>query len=1155
MREVLRTAKPGQAQLQASSGPAWTDRRGPASGLPDRAGTSDRAGSAPQVDFSAVPISRPVTPRSGIKGVLPLGRPVPQAQQRVSEPGDPAEIEADRAADGVLAGQMVQVDAAPESGASGPPDDEEQSPLFTAADSQDELAPLPARRSAGGRREVGPSLTGHLAAAAGGGQPIAAADRGAFEAGFGFDFSSVRIHDDVQAARITAAADAIALTYGRDIHFAPGTYAPRSHGGARLLAHELAHVVQQARAPAAVQRKPQPKTATTYYKFTITFDKGTQPDVATFTVLMYSQVFGVSRAAAADLLKRHPGTWPPDFAVAAKDAAAGTMTIQLDSVIYDAVVAELGPGGDQGGKGATQGGAAGAKAAGSKAAAERTAQFGKLPKTEQQKINDEADTEFWDRTKYKPNQTLDPATNAADRQQAELWQKIRDQLLRLRQLLGALPPGVRSVLGDPSSYTPSQYQQLLRIGTKLEAMSAEDLQLYRIAAAGVTTDLNLVETSLDQFISVREKYRQALERNAAAAAAGSAPPGLDAKAAQGTPEVPLQQQLDQAWQGFDKSGFAGMGEAEKTARARDIALQRTATQLKYMASHPGETALGMVKGLNPAEAAKGIEKDISEFKNAESSWGKWASGTGIGGKASGWLAGVAAVAFVVMWFIPGVNLAAAMATALSVAMYAGLASVILSGASAELHIQAAGSAKTEKEFERQTNAAGDELTSFALGVATLAAAFALKFLGRVGFVQRTLRIGSRLNDLKVRAWGAVGVDALSAFRREALAAIQGELAGLDTELVPAKAEHAALREQIDALAPAELMRKIATDPAFASQLGLTPEQAKAFAPAASGPLAEQGAPKAKAAILEGMDDAAAEAQQRIDRFKADIARVVDDLNAAADRTSFDAALDRAQKAVAPEEQARISDEAGQAYRGRNLAAAAEQLQTQATQSRAQADVRAGETETKPAVAPLQEIKVASPDQIAATEPTVGPKTPPETGTEYHWWLFDKASGAKFSEVFVDFDDPAQPGPPDQELTPKTATLPDGTKVALKADFGWTTELLKANRTVWERLFKRPLTNYGGSLAYENLANFQHEFARIRASNPALSAADVGRQAIAQVSFGKARIGIGFGDLSVELEGFDDVTIDQGKYKGEVVKNVPTVVKVKAAPTPSAPQGD
>ncbi len=61
---------------------------------------------------------------------------------------------------------------------------------------------------------------------------------------FGTDLSGVRVHADSEADRISRSVQATAFTYGNDIYFSQGTYAPQTHGGERLLAHELAHVVQ-----------------------------------------------------------------------------------------------------------------------------------------------------------------------------------------------------------------------------------------------------------------------------------------------------------------------------------------------------------------------------------------------------------------------------------------------------------------------------------------------------------------------------------------------------------------------------------------------------------------------------------------------------------------------------------------------------------------------------------------------------------------------------------------------------------------------------------------------------------------------------------------------------------------------------------------------
>ncbi len=60
-----------------------------------------------------------------------------------------------------------------------------------------------------------------------------------------FDFGSVKIHDDDNAARMNTDLNARAFTIGNDIYFKNGMYNPTSLEGQQLLAHELTHVVQQ----------------------------------------------------------------------------------------------------------------------------------------------------------------------------------------------------------------------------------------------------------------------------------------------------------------------------------------------------------------------------------------------------------------------------------------------------------------------------------------------------------------------------------------------------------------------------------------------------------------------------------------------------------------------------------------------------------------------------------------------------------------------------------------------------------------------------------------------------------------------------------------------------------------------------------------------
>ena len=68
-----------------------------------------------------------------------------------------------------------------------------------------------------------------------------------FEPRFGRDFSGVRVHTDSRAAASARRLNARAYTLGQDVVFDAGQFAPETQEGRRLLAHELAHVVQQTR--------------------------------------------------------------------------------------------------------------------------------------------------------------------------------------------------------------------------------------------------------------------------------------------------------------------------------------------------------------------------------------------------------------------------------------------------------------------------------------------------------------------------------------------------------------------------------------------------------------------------------------------------------------------------------------------------------------------------------------------------------------------------------------------------------------------------------------------------------------------------------------------------------------------------------------------
>lgn len=87
------------------------------------------------------------------------------------------------------------------------------------------------------------------------GVPLEKTVRARMESGFGHDFSAVRVHDGGNAARSAADIHAAAYTVGSHVVFGAGRYAPHTSAGRHLLAHELAHVVQQGSTDDSLMRK------------------------------------------------------------------------------------------------------------------------------------------------------------------------------------------------------------------------------------------------------------------------------------------------------------------------------------------------------------------------------------------------------------------------------------------------------------------------------------------------------------------------------------------------------------------------------------------------------------------------------------------------------------------------------------------------------------------------------------------------------------------------------------------------------------------------------------------------------------------------------------------------------------------------------------
>ncbi|MBX2796107.1 MAG: DUF4157 domain-containing protein [Myxococcales bacterium] len=131
-----------------------------------------------------------------------------------------------------------EADEAAEAAAKEPESKESPEPAPPSA----EDTPRPAR-SATKRSPAAEHLMSDLDA----GVPLPDDVRRLMEQRFGVDFGDVRIHVGFSAARAAEAVNAKAFTVGAEIVFGEGQWAPNSISGRRLLAHELAHVIQQRR--------------------------------------------------------------------------------------------------------------------------------------------------------------------------------------------------------------------------------------------------------------------------------------------------------------------------------------------------------------------------------------------------------------------------------------------------------------------------------------------------------------------------------------------------------------------------------------------------------------------------------------------------------------------------------------------------------------------------------------------------------------------------------------------------------------------------------------------------------------------------------------------------------------------------------------------
>ncbi|HEV7684673.1 MAG TPA: DUF4157 domain-containing protein [Pyrinomonadaceae bacterium] len=195
--------------------------------------------------------AKPSSATNPIWQTLVLPQPALQTKLTIGQAGDAYEREADQIADRVMRMPETISDEPVSTGA--PPAVQRK-----CDECEDEEKPKIQRKEQSGADAptFAPPLVHQTLKRPG--QPLDLSVRLFFEQRFGHQLPDVRVHADTSAAQSASAVNARAYTVGSDIVFGARQYEPSTNDGKRLLAHELAHSLQQVGGPRSKAQSESP---------------------------------------------------------------------------------------------------------------------------------------------------------------------------------------------------------------------------------------------------------------------------------------------------------------------------------------------------------------------------------------------------------------------------------------------------------------------------------------------------------------------------------------------------------------------------------------------------------------------------------------------------------------------------------------------------------------------------------------------------------------------------------------------------------------------------------------------------------------------------------------------------------------------------------
>jgi Domain of unknown function (DUF4157) len=372
-----------------------------------------------------------------------------------------------------------------------------------------------------------PTIETRLNASQGRGQPLPKDTRAFMESRFGHDFSQVRIHRDFQAAQMNRELNAQAFTHKQDVFFGSGNYNPTSTEGARLLAHELTHVVQQSDRQTSgnlnvslsfIQLKPDATQQLKHLEIRVPVssqDKGI--DNQEFVIRAFMQAFRLSRSAAIDLIADEKANFHKSWSVQnwngiqpeeAKQGFSLALFPEADYYRISGLPVPLDMPQQKGKEKA--GGAGGVDPEAAKRKEEdikqrqaRRASYERLPWEQKTSVTQEANRRFQKRTNI--NRPL--GQGEEDSVYRRLWMSLRDQVLQdkeQKEQFEKIPQDIKDLLSGSKPPELEDYPKLLKIAQKLQELEPDK----RAALKSLLQESTSGENNYQQVAQLVEQLKQ-----------------------------------------------------------------------------------------------------------------------------------------------------------------------------------------------------------------------------------------------------------------------------------------------------------------------------------------------------------------------------------------------------------------------------------------------------------------------------------------------------------------------------------------------------------------------------------------------------------------------------------------------------------------------